>query len=590
MGTKILVLAFALFAILFASCGDDDDDDMDSVDEPDDDADDDLNDDVDDDDVNDDVDDDTGDDDTGDDDAFVPDPMDVEYNSTFCTLNDPESLGDNLIGGGPFSDTLKVYVFDDLTCEPIQNATIIADQLYYTNADGMVEITPARSGQRVSAFKDQYIPWAYEANAAVMYFRLRPVHYDIDYAYDWQGTFLSEGEPIEFLNPQIPTLLHLANLLNNPLYAGIAFPGFSRKSLMHVDMENFFPPEPYQIDIATLWGAYYFLLTDNIYIPDLLFNVLGINMHIPDHSYYQFPIDTNAPETAMGGALLKIDLGQVLNLQTLQDLIEGLADGEDILDSVIGIVPGLLQRGITIPGAGLNAGWDGLGNPDIELERIPDEQSFTATITNGADDADYLGILWAEIPNRAMTVMDLIMADNGVMDLQYEWIPDADYILTGMKTDMVSSWFAQTNFSFAFKYGEDSETWIDGVTFDDSDFPPYFNMNRTYYDPNTHTVQWEIDQDAVDAVLVIHHPGECIGWCSTAFAMLPPDAASYTIPDEYGGVGSEHDITILIGLDLPDDVDVNNWNPVDFWANDVEGMTIWMMPHLFYLIGEFIYE
>ncbi len=595
-----IALLFTLaFLLPLTACGDDDDPSTSSGqanDDADDDVNDDANDDVDDD-VNDDsVDDDTGDDDATDDDTgedFVPDPMDVEYNPVFCATADPMGLGENLIGGGSITNTITVYVFDDHTCEPIENAMVIAGEIYYTDAAGFVEIpvTPSRERMTVAAYKADHIPWAYEADAAVMYFRLRPSNYDLDYALDWPGTFVADGEPMDFENPRVLTVMNLAQLLTNPLYAGIAFPGFSRKSLAHTDFENFFlPDDPYRIDIETLWGGYYFLLINNIYIPRLVLSALGIYMLIPDHKYFQFPIDASASETPLGGSMLKVELSQVLNPQTLQDLVEGFSQGEDILDALVSIIPGLLQRGISFSGAGLNAGWNGLGDPDIELKHIPDENTFTTTIENYDTEQDYLGILWAEIPNRAMTVMDLVMAADGAMDVQYQWIPDADYILTGVKTDMVSSWFAQSNFSFAFKYAEDSAAWAGGAAFDESDFPPFFNMNYTYYEPATHTVHWQIDQDSIDAILVINQPGGyCYGPCSTSFAMVPADQASYTFPDDYGWDGDDDDLTILVGIDLPDGVNVDEWNPMDFWGYDVKGMTIWMMPNIFYLLGELIY-
>ena len=601
--TLSLWLASALFILIASACGggdDDDDSDGGGIDDDtlpvDDDAadDDDADDDAADDDTTDDdtTDDDTVDDDTtpADDDTTPPDP-DTEYPSLHCAIADPEGLGEGLLIGGTPGDTIIVYVFDDQSCEPLDEATVLAaGETFTTDETGRAEVDLARDATLVTATKDGYIAWSYEADAGVMYFRIRPVDLGYNYASNPMGHFVSEGTPLALENPTVNGLLELGALLNDPIYLGLTIPGVSRQTLLQTDFLGILTAMTYNINIDTPLGGYYISPNHNFYIPQLtITDVLGISLTMPDHDFYQIPLAEGTTELPVTGMLLEADLGAVLTLENLTALIQAFLNGEDITQALLELVKPAIQDGLSIIDVGARPAWDATGNPDLEVTAMAGQEFFTVTIENAAADADYLGLMLAEIANRTLTPLDLNIAaperENWTMDLASADIPDGDFILAAVKTDLVTSNFDLSDMSFAFKFSPFYDTWAGGASFADADFLPYFDGEATAYDAGTQTITWALESKAaVDAYFLFYYPADTCTNCTPLMAVFPGTTNSYQIPAELGFTGSEDDIIVLVGLNLPEGVNANEWNPLNFLSYEIPAATLWMHPTLMDLI------
>jgi hypothetical protein len=593
-----VLIALAGFALVLGGCGEDDvdSDDGDDLNLPPVDDDDDVT----DDDTTPGDDDDTtpGDDDTSpddddttpvdddDDDTTPPDPEN-EYDPVICRVVDPEGIGaGNHVGGGPVGDTLTVYVYDDITCAPIEGATVLTSAgQETTDVDGYAAIDLTKAEEQVTAYAAGYGCWTYQADAAVMYFRLRPIDTGLIYQLTPSDGFYVDGDEVEFTNPMVDGIAQLLQLLSNPIYLGAGYGGVSRQQLLSLDLDAIFTDSVFRIDIDVDESSYYLSLPQNIYLPQLGINdVFGITVAMPEHDFYQSPYFGVSEESPLSGFLMALDLGAIVNLQTLQEILQAIANGDDIAEILFGLVPDLIADGLTLPLAGTAPTWDGEGSPELamaELVTVKDE--FDLSITGADENADYLAAVLAEVPNRTLTPLSLGLAVADTVTLQYADIPDADYILAGIKTDLIASEFATSNLSLAFQYGGLPETWADGATFADADFLPYFNEASTGYNSSTQKVTWQLQDDGeADAYLVAIFPtteGE-----RTVLATLPGDVSEFTIPSELGFVSTITDIAVVVAIDLPDDVDLNEWSPIHFWQYNAPALAIWTQPTLIDII------
>lgn len=583
----LLVMAFlAALPFVQSGCGDDDDDDdndtggnitppVDDDQSP-----------ADDDDTGPDDDDTTPDDDDDDDndndnDNNDDNDTDVQYESIYCAIPDPESIGDGLsIGGGQLSGTLTVYVYSDKDCSAIAGASVIAgDATVETNEDGKATITITdKAAVLVTAYKSGYQAWSYQADAAVMYFRLCPADYGVTYNSTSSGEFYENGQAMELTNPAINGIGELLNLLNQPIYLGLALPNICRKSFFSLDLYSVITELTYQIDIDTPMGGYYMVLWHNVYAPALAINnVLGITLSMTDHAFYQFPKNPDATLFPYGAFLLDADLGAVLNLQTLTELIQEWLNTGDITQAILALVPSLIADGMTIINAGLDPEYDGVAEPNLETADLLAKGGFTATIDNPATDADYLGLFLAEVPNRILTPLTITMADeNGDMAINSTDFVDSDYILAAAKTNLFSSSFDSSDISIQFQYGQETSRWASGAEFAEADFLPYFDAANTTYNPVSKTIAWQLggDKAAADAYFLLVLPineGQ-----PTIAATLPGDVESYTIPPELNYSPSYDDTVFLFAIDLPDEVDTNSWDPFSILAYDSAAISMWV--------------
>jgi len=588
----LVLLALVTSPLILGACGDDDDDDnndsenitpIDDDQSPADDDDDDTTpgDDDDDDDNDDNNDDDNDNNDT-----------DVQYDSLYCSLPDPEGIGEGLsIGGGPLGNKLTVYVYSDKDCSAIAGALVIVDEIQVAtdeNGKAVIEWTDNKSEKLVTAYQTGYQAWSYQADAAVIYFRLRPEDYGVTYNYSNQGEFYFDDQPIELTNPTIDGIGQLIGLLNQPIYLGLALPNINRKNMFSLDLYSVITDLTYRIDIDTPVGGYYMLLWHNVYAPALAINdVLGITLAMQDHAFYQFPKNPDATLFPYGAFLLDADLGAVLNLQALTELIQEWLESGDITDAVLALVPSLIANGLTIINAGLDPEFDGVDTPDIATADLLAKDGFTAAIDAPAADADYLGLFLAEIPNRILTPLTITMADdNGEMSINSADFLNSDYILAAAKTNLFDTSFENSDISIQFQYGQETSRWNGGAEFAEADFLPYFDSATTSYNPVSRTVSWQLagDKAAADAYFVIIMPmneGQ-----PTVVAAVPGNENSYTFPSQLGISTSYNDTVFVFAIDLPDEVDTDSWDPFSVLSYDSAAVSMWINRPLIEVLEE----
>ena len=574
----LLGLMMILTMGLMVACGGGDDDDSGGGD--DDTADDDVtDDDITDDDI---VDDDTTDDDTTDDDTADDDTADddVVYPPLFCQLPDPAGLGEGItVGGGAITDTIDVYVYDSATCDPINGATVIGGgDVETTGADGHAVLTLTKAATMVTAYMDGYWTWAYKADAQVMYFRLQGsptiTYNDSDF-----GTLKYNGTALPLENPSSG----LTELLNG-VYAGGAVPGISRASLLNYDLSNGLLTQgtfslSYDVNIIGSDPISDAIdLPYNIYMPTLDYSFaipLLVNVSVlGDNPQIKVPVATGTTEMPIEGVALGIVLKNVLDTEALIGIITALINGDDITQVLLDLLPGLLSDGISFPYVGANPTWGATGAPDIDMVPITAKAAINLTVGNPDADFDYLPILAAEIPNRALLPLSVKFLEGTTVALPYAEIPDANYVMVLGKTDLLTSGLTSINIGFALKFADDISEWSGGVTINDSEFLPMFDSVATNYNDTTGLVSWDLAGKAtMDAVLVIYAPS-CDN-CPTVLALVPGSDTSYQAPAELGITPAVDDVVVLVGIDLPDGVDINNWDPTALLTYDSAAINMW---------------
>ncbi len=565
-GWIVALLALMVFAA-GCGCGDDDDDDDSGSPSDDDTTDDDA---TDDDSTDDDsTDDDTADDDTDDDTA--DDDTDVEYDSLECDLPDPASLGGGkLIGGVAPTGTIDVYVFDGETCDPIENAEVAhSGATYITDADGHAEVTLTDAAALVTAWEDNHWAWSYTADASVMYFRLRPDEY--------AGTY-SDSDPADFTQGSTALDLDataLSNLFSSPIYLGAALPGISLETLFGADYDNFFTQGSFDLTLNT-GSPEVTEIPLNVYLPGIDITVLTYGVE-GENPQFAIPVNSAAATSPVEGFVAGVDVAAAIpNLATLTSVITCVvANPDDILGCVSDLIEPILNEGLTIDYAGADPSWDGAGAPDIEVADGSAKGSYDVSIANADSSYDYLAISGAIIPNRAILPTALGLADdNGDLTLDTIAIPDADYGVLVGQTDLLTSGLTSMNFSFAIRWAESLSEWSSGVDLNaDADFLPNFDAGNTSYDEVTGELSWALEAgDAPDIYQIVYVPeGQKV-----IFAQVPGAATSWEPPvTEMGIVPGEGDFVVIFGIDLPDGVDVNSYNPLSVPAMKSSAVNLW---------------
>jgi hypothetical protein len=587
-----LALAAVVFLSAGCGCGGDDDDD-DSGPPADDTGGDDAADDTGaTDDVVDDTADDTAADDTGADDTFTDDDVDTEYPDLHCALaDDPEGILPNLMGGGPIGASVTVYVFDDLTCEPISGASVYLNDDsagVTTNADGMATLNlPDRGAQMVTAMKfdgaggePDYWAWSYKADASALYFRLKPYQTAFSYSDSDQGVFKLNGTAIDAVNP-----MNLIDLFQMPVTIGFSLPGFGRSGaiadlfLMAGDdylftMENIVAQDTFAMDIDFGTPLSYYLY-GNMYLPEVALGIGAYSFSTEDHPFYYIPVETSAAVTPVEGFVMELDATKVFTgWQELVDLIDCIGAGDPMACVGEYIIP-VINEALQFKYVGANVAWEGAGGPDIDALDTSARATFDVTLTAPDASLDYIALAVAEIPNRALLPMSLGVYDGGAIAMDYADVPDADYIILAGATDMISSGFEYNNFSFATRFTNSVHGFETGVTFDASDFLPMFDTGATSYDHDTGIITWALEEatDRVDVYLIGFGPSN-LG--PDTLAVVPGDQATYMVPEALLPEGPhQNDQILIVGLDLPDGVDPDGFNPSQILTYNFKAANVW---------------
>jgi hypothetical protein len=556
----ILVALFLSFGL--CSCGDDDDDD-DNDDTGDDD------DDSDDDDVVDD-DDDDDDDDTG--------GGDVEYDPVYCDLPDPLGIAPNMVGGGPITGTITVYAFSE-ECEPIEDAYVLHDgTVYQTDAAGKVEISIAKGSadQRVTSWIEFKGAVSYKADAKHMYF-LHAVKIG-DWSDSPTGDFLEGGDPLGLTNPDISGLLPLQDIVNAVVYLGAAIPGVSRNTIFRFDFNHLFSQAQFGFDSGPLGGV--MLFPGSIYMPDLSIEIGALGTTIAGvNEHYTVPVNAMWDENPIEGIVASVSLSEVATEQVLGDLIQTLIDGGSVFDVLTGLISPLISEGISIEYVGVDPEWGGAGAPDLEVG-TPSE-AVELSVSNISKSNDYLALLLAEIPNRALLPLSLGMIDSGTAQLTGIEIENADYMALVLSADLETLFYASPDglsFSLAAQHVEDLDQFADGIEFDaDTDFLPPFDVNNTgfyWQGGQAGKIYWDLSDNAeADMYGVIYDPA-CTG-CPAIYATVPSDENEYVIPyAELGITLSELDVVAVVAGNL-DGFDHSEFNPLTVFGEPISALAIW---------------
>jgi len=521
------------------------------------------------------------DDDTADDDTTPPIP-DQEYPSLLCTLPDPEGLGSGIMFGGLFEGTITVYVYDDETCLPIQNAEV---KFQYpgvlTNYDGKAVLTGVPAGALITANKNEYWVAGYQADAAVMYFRLHPNYYYVfeDYTDTAPGHFTAGDQPLALTAPQ-----SLEEALLNPIYLGFGSPGIARAAALSAgkyltadaDFEVHFV-NPYETIDLTIWT--------NFYVPDtsVVFDVPGYGPlgFYGAHEEYQVPVHAGTTEMALQGAIAGLNAGQVVDESALLEVINAILDGGDFIDIILPFFKPLVNDALAFPYVGARPSWLLDGSPDVPVYGLDSgKKHVKVDIANPNPDFDYAEMLWAEIPNRALLPMGLKIWDGKTVKLPYAVIPDADYLALSIKTDLLTSEVYSSRLSIAAQYAEDLTEWKGGLTFDDADFLPPFDPTLTQYDYQTGQLTWELEgsgADRVDMFWLAFMPW----WYQDPemiMLTLPKEARSLNLAQLFPSMSFDYyDTIFLLAVDLPFDYD-DGFDPSRLFGYNLPAFSMWVYP------------
>ena len=561
----ILLLALAMFAFATGcGCGGDDDDD-DSAPADDDTTDDDSTDDDTDDDT---TDDDTTDDDTTDDDVDddTDDDADVEYDSLVCETAEPAG-----VGGGAITSSITVYVYDDLSCDPIQNATVIlndGDATETTDADGMAELTIVDAAQTVTATASGCWSWSYKADANTMVFRLK-CNSTASYTDSAPGDFTEGGSPLGLTNPS------LLQLFTTPVSLGVALPGVSRESILYTDFYGLLAGSTFDLTLDTGSGPEVTEIPANVYLPNLNLSVPGVFSASGVNNQYVVPVNDDATESPIEGFVIQVLVSSILgDLGAILDLIDCVGSEPNILTCIGPLVTPLINDGVSFSYAGAVPDWNGTGAPDIEVYDTQAKAELDIDLTHADSDYDYLAILAAEIPNRALLPLGIGIIDSGSTAVDYADIPNADYMAVLGATDLLKSGFTSANFSFAIKYAESIDDFTGGVSFDGDEFLPAFDSANCSWDESTSTIEWALESgDTPDLYQIIYVPDDAS--CESLLAQVPGSDTSFVVPADACANPSAADIVVVIGAAMPGGFDGNNYNPLDVMSFDIAGVNLW---------------
>ncbi len=576
----VLLVACLLpaFALIGCGCGDDDDNDDEVNDDtvsPDDDANDDV-----DDDVNDDVDDDVNDDvnDDVDDDTGPYDPPEW-----YPKLPDPEGIGDGLlIGGGPIMDLIKVYTFDDATGELLGGCTVYYKGVAYDETStGYFEITPDEAGEAlVTAYKFGYVNWGYQVNAKVMYFRMRPWGHDRICTDSVDGHHKLDGETLDLDNPQVASILDILNLFNEPIYLGAAFPGVSRKTFVSTDLRCLLTQGTFDVTygITEAKAEETAPLPNNLYIPDVdvqldLTGVGGLSFNAA-HDMYNVPAMEGIADSPLETFIMQIDLGSAFTWDTIMGWLQDPPD--DLAVLILETIPVLMQNGMSFPYIGTMPSWDGVSAPDMNVRQVDGAEVIPMTITEPLEWWHYMALTLAEIPNRATLPVGFgFLPGEGTGDREGEaeiaTVPGADYITVLIKNDL----YNLNNASFSLKYADDWSEWSDGIDYNNrTDFLPLFNGWSNCWDTDTGAITWsfhdvDVSDLTVDAYLAVIGPANA----DAIVALLPGDSTEFTYP--MPATFTDEDIVAIFGFDLPDGVEITEFNPYEILTYDIKSFNVW---------------
>ncbi|MCB9487597.1 MAG: hypothetical protein H6684_02565 [Deltaproteobacteria bacterium] len=502
-----------------------------------------------------------------------------------CPTPDPMGIGNgNLIGGGSISSNVTVYVFDDVTCLPIEGATVYNDSptkaTQSTDSDGKAVIsTGAPLG--IFAVDDGYTAWGYvDVDAAVQYFRLRPDDAGGTYVDHSGGDFLSNSSP---LGLKQPSLIQLG--LGKPIFLGLALPGISRQGLIQTDLNGLLSSTTFGLLIDVL-GDDPLPLPTNIYLPEMDYGIsIGeLSFQVEgENEQYTVPVNTANVVQPIEGVTLSLS-------KLLAILGPALGDDPDIPAIVAAAFDNL-----KIDYAGAETDWNGSGEPDIDVLAVNDGNS-AISLTNTTDGVDYLGVSVAEVPNRAFYPLGLDFAPSSStpsksLSLPYENMGTlSDYMVMVMATESLQNGGESLAFSIAARFADTTGDLAGGYSINTATMLSQFDPLSSGYDDADATVFWAEDGSGsatADAYVVLLIPTNG----PVAVALVDGSADEVDFPeDDLGITPDPTDLAVVIGVDLPGGVSIDEFNPINLLGYNNMNVNIWTNLNLEDLLGGILSE
>ena len=253
-----------------------------------------------------------------------------------------------------------------------------------------------------------------------------------------------------------------------------------------------------------------------------------------------------------------------------------LTGGSGLVQCLAPYIPTALNEALGVAYVGVDPVWNGAGAP--ELESVTPQHTLPLAVANSASGYDYLGIIGADVPHRALVPFGLAIAQSGAGALDYVEVTDAAYITGLIATDLLASDLTKAHFSAAIKYTTDLSAWTSGVSFDAAaDFLPWFDDANTSYNGATGEVSWTLAAgggQSPDLYMLAYIPA-CKG-CKVIFAQVPGTETSYQVPTSAMNITpSSNDVVLLFGFKLPSGVDINAYNPVGILGYDLAAVNFW---------------
>jgi hypothetical protein len=170
----------------------------------------------------------------------------------------------------------------------------------------------------------------------------------------------------------------------------------------------------------------------------------------------------------------------------------------------------------------------------------------------------------------------LKMASDGSASVPVAPVENADYVAVVVKTDVLTvlgEGGTIFNVGIAFKFADELSEWSGGVTVDDgTDFLPVFADTTEYTAGGV--INWSLsDKVAVDAYVAIAIAVDG----TVGIALLPGTDDTFDAATAFGYTPNSGgtDTVILVGVDLPAGVDINEFDPTSLLTYDSAAVNVW---------------
>ncbi|MCZ7583616.1 MAG: hypothetical protein M5R36_09955 [Deltaproteobacteria bacterium] len=429
----------------------------------------------------------------------------------------------------------------------------------------------------VTAYRDGYRGWSYQADAASMVFRLPQEFLPDDYGISVTGHFLENGEPLALTNPS-----SVVDAFSQKAYAGFLLPAVSRAELLTADLAGLWSPLEFNLPwVYDFEGPFDLPIADNFFLPDmslvfefrneLQWGFMGGNDDLT------VSLRPGAETRPLEGFVFSADLSRALDMETFLEIVEGMWGANPVGALFLSVLPKLFNDAVSVEYAGFDPEWAPDRPADLELAPITGEKGDVGVFaTDFTDDTTILALMLADVPNRALIPIGVgAAAGTETALLPAMSFPDARHIALAMELPLPDDTDYPRTLRTAFRYASDPAAWPNGIALADADFGARFVDEKTSYDDGTGFIEWEIAGDDPSAFFVVVAPQ---GWPRSDgpfMAMLPGGARSLKLP--VADLGYDPwwcDGVFIMAVDGPVDFR-RGFDPTAFFAYDHQSISMW---------------